>query len=114
MIDPMRVVWYSRAMSNIPEHIMMEVRRLIAEGMPVEQIAFYTRISEHVIKEEIEKQKSNMTDHIPAEHIAMIQKLGRERMPVGRIAFLTHMSEITVHEVLAIAGIEPTQNPTEK
>jgi hypothetical protein len=45
-------------MSNIPEHIMAQVRRFIAEGMPVEQIAFYTRLAPEVIEEEIEKQKS--------------------------------------------------------
>ena len=49
-------------MSNIPEHIMMVVRRYIAEGMPIEQIVFYTGISERIVKEEIEKQKGITQD----------------------------------------------------
>ena len=39
-------------MSNIPEHIMMQVRRLNAEGMPAEQIAFFTRIDQDIIEAE--------------------------------------------------------------
>ena len=43
-------------MSNIPEHIIAEARRLAAEGMPLEQIAFFTRIDAEVIEAELEKQ----------------------------------------------------------
>jgi DNA-directed RNA polymerase specialized sigma24 family protein len=100
-------------MSHIPEHIMLEVRRLVAERMPIEQIAFYTRIDPDIIEEEL-KQRDEALGTIPEEHLAMIRKLGHERMSVGRIAVMTHMSESTVHEVLAIAGIEPTPNPTEE
>ena len=100
-------------MSNIPEHILLQIRRFAAEGMPVEQIAFFTRIDADVIEDELRERDKELSS-IPKEHIAMIQKLGREKMPVGRIAVMTHMSQSTVHEVLATAGIEPTQNPPEE
>ena len=100
-------------MSNIPEHIIAEARRLAAEGMPLEQIAFFTRIDAEVIAADLKEQKDAM-DQIPAEHIAMIQKLGSENVPVGRIAFMTHMSQNTVLEALSAADITPTKNPTEE
>jgi hypothetical protein len=100
-------------MSNIPEHILLQIRRFAAEGMPIEQIAFFTLIGPEIIEEEI-KQRDAALSTIPAEHMAMIQKLGREKTSVGRIAFMTHMSQSTVHEVLAIAGIEPTKNVPEE
>ena len=54
-------------MSNIPEHIIAEARRLAAEGMPLEQIAFFTRIDAEVIAAELKEQKDE-NDHPPAEH----------------------------------------------
>ncbi len=54
-------------MSNIPEHIIAEARRLAEEGMPLEQIAFFTRIDAKVIAAELEKQK-DATVNTPAEH----------------------------------------------
>jgi hypothetical protein len=43
-------------MSDIPEHILAQVRRFIAEGMPIEQIAFMTRIDPDIIEAERKKQ----------------------------------------------------------
>jgi DNA-binding transcriptional MerR regulator len=100
-------------MTNIPEPTLVQIRRFLARGMPLEEIAFLTRIEPEVIEEEI-KQRDEELGAMPGEHRAMIRKLGRENMPVGRIAFMTHMSESTVHEILAIAGIEPTKNPAEE
>ncbi len=54
-------------MSNIPEHIIAEARRLAAEGMPLEQIAFFTRIDAEVIASELKEQKDE-NDHLPEEH----------------------------------------------
>ena len=79
--------------------------------MPLEEIAFLTRIDPEIIEAEL-KERNDAIAHMPTEHIAMVQKLGREAVPVGRIAFMTQMSQSTVHEILAIAGIEPTKNPT--
>jgi predicted DNA-binding protein YlxM (UPF0122 family) len=100
-------------MTNIPEPTLVQIRRFLARDMPLEEIAFLTRIEPEVIEEEI-RQCDEELGAIPEEHLAMIRKLGRENMPVGRIAFMTHMSQSTVHEVLAIAGIEPTPNPPEE
>jgi hypothetical protein len=52
-------------MSNIPEHILAEARRLAAEGMPLEQIAFFTRIDAEVIGAELKRQNTNtVTDTV--------------------------------------------------
>ena len=52
-------------MSNIPEHILAEARRLAAEGMPLEQIAFFTRIDAEVIEAELKQQNTNtITDTV--------------------------------------------------
>jgi DNA-directed RNA polymerase specialized sigma24 family protein len=99
-------------MSNIPEYTLLQILRFQARGMPLEQIAFMTRIDPDIIEAAVKEQKEAI-DRIPEEHLEMIRKLGRENMPVGRIASMTHMSERTVHEVLAIADIEPTPNPSE-
>jgi hypothetical protein len=40
-------------MIRIPEHIRAELRELIAEGLPVEQIAFMMRLHESVVREEM-------------------------------------------------------------
>ena len=100
-------------MSDIPEHTLLQILRFQARGMPLDEIAFMTRIDPEIIEAEL-KERNVAIDQIPEEHIAMIQKLGREAVPVGRIAFLTHMSQSTVHEVLAMAGVEPTKNPAEE
>ena len=113
MIDLTRTVWYSRAMSSIPENTLLQILRFKARAMPLEEIAFMTRINPDLIEAALKEQKEAM-DHIPAEHIAMIQKLGRENMPVGRIAFMTHMSQRTVLQILSEADITPTEKPTEE
>ena len=113
MIDLTRAVWYSRAMSDIPENTLLQILRFKARAMPLQEIAFMTRINPDIIEAALKEQKDAM-DHVPAAHIAMIQKLGRENMPVGRIAFMTHMSQNTVLEVLSSADITPTGNPTEE
>ena len=100
-------------MPTIPEPTLVQIRCFQAQGMPLEEIAFLTRINPEIIEAEL-KARNDAIAHIPAEHIAMVQKLGREAVPVGRIAFMTHMSQSTVHEILAIAGIKPTQNPADE
>jgi hypothetical protein len=42
-------------MRKIPEHIRAELSELIAEGLPVEQIAFMMRLDESVVREEMER-----------------------------------------------------------
>jgi hypothetical protein len=42
-------------MSSIPEYILLHVRRMIAEGMPVKQVAFLNRIAPEVFEEEKKK-----------------------------------------------------------
>ena len=43
-------------MSNIPEHILLQARRFAVQGMPLEQIAFFTRIDADVLKAELKKE----------------------------------------------------------
>lgn len=40
-------------MNKLPDHIQAQLRRLIAEGLPVEQIAFMMRLSRETVEAEI-------------------------------------------------------------
>jgi len=42
-------------MNEIPEHIRAQLRELIEEGLPVDQIAFMMSLDETVVREEIER-----------------------------------------------------------
>jgi DNA-binding CsgD family transcriptional regulator len=50
-------------MSDIPEHIREELRQLIEEGLPVDQIAAMLRLSPRVV--ESEKTRLNTTGKSP-------------------------------------------------
>jgi hypothetical protein len=39
-------------MTTIPSHILSVLRQLIAEGLPIDQIAFMTRLSPDVVEAE--------------------------------------------------------------
>jgi hypothetical protein len=49
-------------MNKLPQHIEAELRRLIAEGMPSDQIAFMMQLDKRVIDEAI-----NTTKNLPAQ-----------------------------------------------
>jgi hypothetical protein len=55
-------------MTNIPEHIVREVRRLAERGEPVAEIAFLTRLTEQAICEIIaEPSPQKITEEEPQE-----------------------------------------------
>ena len=45
-------------MTKLPEHIMAQLRHLIAEGLPADKIAFMMRLSREVVDAEIERAQS--------------------------------------------------------
>jgi hypothetical protein len=55
---------------------MAQVRRLISEDMPVEQITFYTRMSPHIVEEEMRKmeQTASTPDQVAGEEASKIKR----------------------------------------
>jgi hypothetical protein len=49
-------------MKKLPEHIAAQLRRLIAEGLPADEIAFMLRLDKRVVEEAI-----NTTKNQPAQ-----------------------------------------------
>ncbi len=47
-------MWYNKLMTaKLPEHIEEQLHRLIAEGLPVDEIAFMMRLDKRVVEEAI-------------------------------------------------------------
>jgi hypothetical protein len=42
-------------MTTLPKHILAQLHRLIAEGVPADEIAFMMRLSREVVDAEIER-----------------------------------------------------------
>lgn len=47
--------------TNLPEHIEAQLHRLIAEGLPADQIAFMMRLSREVVDEAINTTRKTAT-----------------------------------------------------
>ena len=52
-------------MNKLPDHIQAQLRRLIAEGLPAEQIAFMMRLSREIVDAEIRQG----TDTVRAKEV---------------------------------------------
>jgi hypothetical protein len=52
-LDVTPAVRHNPDMTDIPEHILAQVHELVAEGEPIEHIAFLLRLSQDVVEAEL-------------------------------------------------------------
>jgi DNA-directed RNA polymerase specialized sigma24 family protein len=56
-------------MNKIPEHIRAALRQLIAEGLPVDQIAFMMRLSREAVEEEVRRVNTTKEEASPRPRV---------------------------------------------